>query len=230
MKKNIYKILATTLALTIMAASPMATINSYALGFNGDSEGHDDSGNNLSADRWDWMDSSPSNSGSSSDSSSSYSEPSYSEPSYSEPSHSGGSSDSGSSDSGSSDSGSSTVSAPKKNPNDMVVRVTDGQLFRIIMSTDHISYQVLHCGISRVSFEAVDADGNAVKYSTVKLEKGEDGLWYINTKFAEGVDTEGFNVAVTDGDASYLANTLGVSGIKINGTVVLSTVPATDAK
>lgn len=225
MKKNIYKILATTLALTIMAASPMASINSYALGFNADA-GYDDGGikGAMPDNYWDWMDSS------SSDSSSSYSEPSYSEPSYSEPSHSGGSSDSGSSDSGSSDSGSSTVSAPKKNPNDMVVRVTDGQLFRIIMSTDHTSYQVLHCGISRVSFEAVDADGNTVKYSTVKLEKGEDGLWYINTKFAEGVDTEGFNVTVTDGNASYLANTLGVSGIKINGTVVLSTVPATDAK
>ncbi len=219
MKKNIYKILATTLALTIMAASPMASINSYALGFNADA-GHDNGGSDKLPDNyWDWSDSS------SSDSSSSYSEPSYSESSYSEPSHSGGSSDSGSSDSGS-----STVSAPKKNPNDMVVRVTDGQLFRIIMSTDHTSYQVLHCGISRVSFEAVNADGNAVKYSTVKLEKGEDGLWYINTKFAEGVDTEGFNVAVTDGDASYLANTLGVSGIKINGTVALSTVPATDAK
>ena len=47
-------------------------------------------------------------------------------------------------------------------------------------------------------------------FSTVALEKGEDGLWYANIKFAEGVDATGFTVSATAGDATYLYTELGV--------------------
>lgn len=103
-----------------------------------------------------------------------------------------------------------------------------GQKFRIVMDAGRTSCQVYHCGINRTSFAVADAKGNAVAYSGVKLEKGEDGLWYMNISFAEGVDTKDFTVTAT-GDATYLSTTLGVSGIKLNGTAALSTVPATDA-
>ena len=75
-----------------------------------------------------------------------------------------------------------------------------------------------------------DADGNAIAFSNVTLAQGEDKLWYVNISFAESVDTKDFTVSVTKGDATYLSTELGVSGIKINGTAVLSTVPATETK
>lgn len=65
-------------------------------------------------------------------------------------------------------------------------------------------------------------------FKNVTLEQGEDGLWYLNITFAEGVDTSGFIITLTKGDASYLAANLGVSGIKLNGTVMLLTAPAAD--
>lgn len=137
---------------------------------------------------------------------------------------------SGSSNNGSSSSVSTSNHSTAKSVNDITVNVTDGQKFRIVMSIDHTTYQVYHCGDSKATFAVNDADGNAVAYSTVKLEKGEDKLWYINITFAKDVDTKDFTVTVTKGDATYLSTTLGVSGIKLNGTVALSTVPVKETK
>ena len=144
---------------------------------------------------------------------------------YTTPSDSGSSGNSGSSANG----GSSVVSSGTAK-NSTNVNVTGGQKFRIVTNADYMAYQVYHCGISQASFAVTDADGNAVAFSSVKLEKGEDGLWYLNIAFAEGVDTKDFTVTVTKGDASYLATKLGVSGIKINGRVELSTYPASATK
>ena len=222
MKKNIYRILAATFAMAIMVASPTATITTHALGFNADAHDDTDRGKRPSS--------------SDNESSESYTEPSTSSNSGSSDSSDSGSSSSSSnsgssnsSDSGSSssssNSGSSTVSAPK-NPNDVVVSVAGGQTFRNVMNADHTTYQVYHCGDSKVTFTVTDAKGNAVAYKTVKLEQGEDKLWYENITFADDVDVKDLTLNVTKGDATYLSTELGVSGIKINGTVVLSTVPA----
>ena len=219
MKKNIYKILAAAFAMAIMMVSPATTLTTHAVGLNANAgENTTDRGER------------PADYGHSSSESSTPSEPSvsYSEPSTSS-SSSSNSGSSSSSNSGSSDSGSSTVAAPK-NPNDVIVRVAGGQTFRNVMNADHTTYQVYHCGDSKVTFTVTDAKGNAVAYKTVNLEQGEDKLWYENITFADDVDVKDFTLNVTKGDATYLSTELGVSGIKINGTVVLSTVPAEPEK
>lgn len=238
MKNKIYRILATGFALTLIVASPGTCITSHAQGFDIDATMYDD-GTTMPDDAW--GDSSSGDSGASSNESS---EPAAPAPEYSAPSDSGSHEDSGSYEDNSSsyDSGSSS-SAPAsttpnkaastgagKKSNDVTVNVTGGQKFRIVTASDHTTYQVYHCGISRASFKVTDADGNAVAFSEVALQKGEDNLWYMNISFAKGVDTKDFTVTVTKGDATYLSSNLGVSGIKVNGVLALSTVPATDAK
>lgn len=205
------------------------------LGFNPDSPEHSD-GDGRRPDNA-WENSSSSDSGSSSNESSAPAPA----PSVNSSSSNSGSNESNepapapsynssSSNNGSSSSVSTSNHSTAKSVNDITVNVTGGQKFRIVMSTDHTTYQVYHCGDSKATFAVSDADGNAVAYSTVKLEKGEDKLWYINTTFAKDVDTKDFTVTVTKGDATYLSTTLGVSGIKLNGTVALSTVPVKEAK
>lgn len=228
MKKNIYRLIATVMALGLMAGSPMASITSMACnhegsggGFDGehqhgsgignDGVGGDDGsssgGGSSSRSSGGSSSGSSSSGGSSSGSSSSYDGGS----SYSEPSYDGG---------GSSDDGGSYVPAPAYNPNDVTVGTAGGQKFRVVMNSDHTSYQVFHCGISKVSFAVTDSKGNAVAYDKVELVQGEDGLWYLNVAFAEGVDTKNFTVTPTAGDMTYLSATLCVSGIKVNGTLV----------
>lgn len=210
--KKIYKILAATFALTLIAASPATSITSHALGFN--IGAHDDTDYGYRPDDYgtNWSSNS-------------------------------GSSDSGSSDSGSDNSGSGfnqnahddtdygerpSDYGDKKDPNDVIVRVTGGQPFHSVMNKEHTVYEVYHKGVSVASFTVTDAKGNVAEYSTVALEKGEDGLWYLNITLPEGVDVKGLTVALTKGDLAYLAKELGISGIKLNGTVMLLTTPATD--
>lgn len=228
------RFLSVTCALALVVASPFS-VHAEELdhGFHGDSVGgvlDDDCG---------WTDGSPSDSGNSSDES--YSEP---EPSYESPSESN---DSGSSsenydngfhgdsvggvldnDTGwsSGTSSNNVASAPvvKKNANDVTMSAGDGQKFRIVMNKEHTTYQVYHCGTSKATFAVTDADGNAVSYSNIKVEKGEDGLYYANITFAEGVDTTGYTVTATKGDPCYLSTTLNVKGIKVNGVLALSTL------
>lgn len=219
--KKIYKILAATFAFTLIVASPITTITSHAQGLNIDSPEHD--GDSTMPDNyWDCLkDSEPATS-------SSEPAPSYSEPATnsSEPviNYSGFNANSPEHD------GNSTMPSnyygAKKNSNDVIVRVAGGQTFRNVMNADHTSYQVYHCGNSIVTFAVTDDKDNVVEFKTVKLEQGEDKLWYENITFTDNVDVNGLTLNVTKGDATYLSTELGVSGIKINGTVVLSTVPA----
>ena len=210
MKKNNYRILATAFAMAIMVASPITTLITHAQGLNIDAPEHYDG---------DGKKPSSSDSGSSN----SYSEPScsYNESndSYDRGSNHGFNANAPEHYDG------DGVKPTAKNPNDVIVRVAGGQTFRNVMNTEHTSYQVYHCGNSIVTFEVTDSEGNTVTYKTVKLEQGEDKLWYENITFADNVDTKDFTLNVTKGDATYLSTELGVSGIKINGTVVLSTVP-----
>lgn len=207
--KKLYKVLATAFAMALVFSTPQATITSHAFGFNADAPEGDHSNSGGSID-----DIGSPDSGSSS--SSSYD-------SGSSESYNGGSSyDAGS---GSSDNGGSYTPAVKKNPNDVTMGAEGGQKFRTVMAGDHKSFQIYHCGISRATYTVGNADGTGVAYKTAALVKGEDNLWYMNITFADDVDTTGYAVGMTKGDANYLYTELGVSGIKINGTLALSTVP-----
>ena len=241
MKNNMYKVLAAACAMAVVVASPAMTMTTHAHGFN--INAGEDNGGNVTVDDnyWDnyWSDSSSSNDGGSSSSEPSYDEPTFEEPSapseapsYSDNSSSGSnvSSSNGSASSSNSNGGAATAPRAAGNANSKTVNVEGGQKFKIVMNADHTAYQVYHCGINRATFNVADKEGNAVAFSTVALEKGEDGLWYANIKFAEGVDTTGFTVSATAGDATYLYTELGVSGIKVNGVAALSTVPVVETK
>lgn len=215
--KKIYKILAATFAFTLIVASPITTITSHAQGLNIDSPEDTTERGTMPDNYWDSSDSEPA--------------PSYNEPAPkvedNGSSYGGGLGFNANAPEDTTDRGEmpSNYWSTVNNANNVTVSVTGGQKFRIVMSGDHTTYQVYHCGISKVTFAVTDAEDNAVAYKTVKLEKGEDGLWYENITFADDIDTKDFTVTVTKGDASYLSTELGVSGIKVNGTLVLSTVP-----
>lgn len=236
-----YKVLAAACAMAVVVASPAMTMTTHAQGFNIDA-GEDHGGDvTVDNDYWSnqsWVEDSGNDSSSSSEPS--YDEPtfeepsapSYEAPSYSDNSASNSNASVSNSNASSSNSNGGTATAPKaaRNANSMTVNVEGGQKFKIVMNADHTAYQVYHCGINKATFKAADKEGNAVAFSTVALEKGEDGLWYANIKFAEGVDTTGFTVSATAGDATYLYTELGVSGIKVNGVAALSTVPVVETK
>lgn len=220
--KKANKILATASVLALALTLPQTAITSHAsdyggyksaygdgIGFMGDFGGGYTEGN---CDNFVWPE-----------------PPSPSYNSYDDSSSSSSSYDSASSSSSDGDSsggGSATVATPQKNPNDVTIAVAGGQKFRIVMNGEHTFYQVYHCGNSKVTLNVTNGNTNVVAYKTVTLEQGEDKLWYINITFAESLDTTGLVVNVTKGELSYLSTELGVSGIKINGTVALSTVPA----
>ncbi len=234
MKNNMYKVLAAACAMAVVVASPAMTMTTHAHGFNINA-GEDNGGNVTGDDNyWDnyWSDSSSSNDGGSSSSEPSYDEPTFEEPSAPSeaPSYSDNSASGSNVSSSNSNGGAATAPRAAGNANSKTVNVEGGQKFKIVMNADHTAYQVYHCGINRATFNVADKEGNAVAFSTVALEKGEDGLWYANIKFAEGVDTTGFTVSATPGDATYLYTELGVSGIKVNGVAALSTVPVVETK
>lgn len=244
MKNNMYKVLAAACAMAVVVASPAMTMTTHAQGFNIDA-GEDHGGDvTVDDDYWSnqsWIEDSGNDSSSSSEPS--YDEPTFEEPSapsyeapsapsYEEPSapseapsYSDNSASGSNVSSSNSNGGAATAPRAAGNANSKTVNVEGGQKFKIVMNADHTAYQVYHCGINRATFNVADKEGNAVAFSTVALEKGEDGLWYANIKFAEGVDTTGFTVSATAGDATYLYTELGVSGIKVNGVAALSTVP-----
>ena len=234
MKNNMYKVLAAACAMAVVVASPAMTMTTHAHGFN--INAGEDNGGNVTVDDnyWDnyWSDSSSSNDGGSSSSEPSYDEPTFEEPSAPSeaPSYSDNSASGSNVSSSNSNGGAATAPRAAGNANSKTVNVEGGQKFKIVMNADHTAYQVYHCGINRATFKVADKEGNAVAFSTIALEKGEDGLWYANIKFAEGVDTTGFTVSATAGDATYLYTELGVSGIKVNGVAALSTVPVVETK
>ena len=150
---------------------------------------------------------------------------------YSEPvqgTDNGSSGNSGSTDSGSVNTDSNVQDNTNQgtvteNPNDVTTSVEGGQSFRSVMDKGHTQYDVFHKGSGVASFNVTDKDGNKVEFETVTLEKGEDGLWYLNITFAEDVDVEGLILNLLKGDLAYLANELGITGIQLNGKVVMLT-------
>lgn len=154
-------------------------------------------------------------------------------------SHSGGSSsDSGSSDSGnysydsgSGNSGSSnssaSYSAPAPKAAGSATSVTGKETFRALAKSGSGTYKVTHKGVEIATFTLMDADKKAVPCTAVALKQREDGKWAINfqvtEKYAEttqAADTTGLTVGAPL-DRTYMYNTLGVSYVTINDTVVI---------
>jgi len=230
--KRLYKVLAVMFAMALVLSTPYTAITSHAMGFNADA-GYVDNNGTCDGNPWDSHDGGVGGGSSDSGSSSTPSAPSYDSGS----SDNGGSHDSGSHDSGSSgngnydggngstdngSTGNGESSAPAKDPNDMTVSAVGGQPFRIVMNKEHTAYDIYHCGIKRGKVIVTDTDGNPVAYQNIAVEQGDDGLNYVNITFAEGVDTSKISVSITETCASYLAQELGVSGLKVNGVVQMS--------
>lgn len=218
--KKLHTILATAFALTLIVASPVTSITSHALGFNPGAHDDtdygyrpDDYGQNWSNDGGSTESGQPTpkveDSGSGNNSGSGFNQNAQDDTDYGErPSNNG------------------TTS----NTNDVIVNVPGVQAFRSVMNKEHTVYEVYHKGVSVAAFTVTDAKGNVVTFSAVKLEKGEDGLWYLNITLPAGVDVKGLTVALTKGDLTYLAKELGVTGIQLNGTVMLLTASVEEEK
>lgn len=151
-------------------------------------------------------------------------------------SHSGGgSSDSGSSDSGnysydggSSSSGDSGASYSAPAPKAAGGTTSAGkEQFRALAKSGDGTYKVTHKGVEIATFTLMDADKKAVPCTAVFLKQREDGKWAIEfqvtEKYAEttqAADTTGLTVGAPL-DRTYMYNTLGVSYVTINDTVVI---------
>lgn len=225
--KKLYKVLATASAFTIVVASPNMVITSHALGFNANSPENTTGGDGeMPSDYW---------SSSSSDSSSS----------------SGGSSGSGSSDSGNHDSGSSNSGSThteivyNEAGEAQTVVVSDGgssyvrpnytpgsqtsagkQNFREVVNAGAGAYKVIHCGSEKMTFTLKDADGKAKAADSIALKKLADGRWAIN--FAVK-DATGCTIGAPL-DRTYMYDTLGVSCVTINDTVIIDIAAESAAK
>lgn len=244
--KKLYKVLAAAFAFALVLASPNTAITSHAFGFNIDAP-EDTSGDGYMPDDYDWgyednnaSDSAPSDTGSqNSDNQNSDNHDSGSQDSENHDSgnHNSENHDSGSSYGGgfgfnanahedTSGSGAQPGTEPPKNPNDLSMSTTGGQAFRIVMSDDHTSYNVYHCGVVKAGFDVTDLKKNPVVYKTVALEQGEDNLWYVNITIEGDADPmTSYSVRTVKGDRTYLYTTLGVSGIKVNGVLLMTTAP-----
>lgn len=235
--KKMYGIFATMFALALVAASPVGTLTACAegLGFNPNAHDSTERGE-MPDDYWE------SKSSSSSESNTPAPAPNVDSSSN----NNGGSSSSGGSSSNNevNNNGSGLGFNPdahddtnrgempddywsKNDPNDVATKVEGGQTFRSVMNKEHTQYDVYHKGSSVAAFSVTDKDGKRVEFKTVTLEKGEDGLWYLNITFAEGVDVKGLVLNLLKGDLAYLARELGITGIQINGEVVMLTNPET---
>ena len=113
----------------------------------------------------------------------------------------------------------------KEDLNDVAMSVEGGEEFHSVMNEDHTRFDVVHDASGVASFDVTDAEGDKVKLGTLELVQGEDGLWYLNIIFAEGIDAEGLVLNLLEGDLEYLETELGITGIQINGKVVMLTNP-----
>lgn len=243
--KKLYKVLAAAFAFALVLASPNTAITSRAQGFNADA--YDDTDYGYCPDDYQWH---YNEGGDSSDSGSSNPAPSdtgnqdsgsqdngnHDSGNHNSDNHESESSDSGSSYGGglgfnanahdTTDYGAKPGTELPKNPNDITMSTTGGQAFRIVMSDDHTSYNVYHCGVVKAGFDITDLKKNPVVYKTVALEQGEDNLWYVNITIEGDADPmTSYSVRTVKGDRTYLYTTLGVSGIKINGVLLMTTAP-----
>lgn len=65
-----------------------------------------------------------------------------------------------------------------------------------------------------------DASGTDAAYKGADIWKAADGRYFINVVTADGTDTTGYSVVTMKGNKNYLPK-LGISGVAINGTVIV---------
>lgn len=126
------------------------------------------------------------------------------------------------------DSGSTaSYSAPTPKAAGSTTSVTGKETFRALAKSGSGTYKVTHKGVEIATFTLMDADKKAVPCTAVALKQREDGKWAINfqvtEKYAEttkDADTTGLTVGAPL-DRTYMYNTLGVSYVTINDTVVI---------
>lgn len=133
----------------------------------------------------------------------------------------GGSSDSGSSyESGSGNSGSSSGGASYSAPASKVAGTEASagkEKFRATANAGAGTYKVTHKGIEIATFKLMDADKKNVSCTKVTLKQRDDKKYAINYEVA---DAKGLTVGAPL-DRTYMYNTLGVSYVTINDTVVI---------
>lgn len=91
------------------------------------------------------------------------------------------------------------------------------ETFRAVAKAGAGTYKVTHKGIEIATFTLMDSEKNAVSCTKVALKQREDGKWAVNYEVA---DATGLTVGAPL-DRTYMYNTLGVSYITINDTVII---------
>ena len=91
------------------------------------------------------------------------------------------------------------------------------ETFRAVAKAGAGTYKVTHKGIEIATFTLMDSEKNAVSCTAVALKQREDGKWAVNYEVA---DATGLTVGAPL-DRTYMYNTLGVSYITINDTVII---------
>lgn len=81
-------------------------------------------------------------------------------------------------------------------------------------------YTVHHMGQMAYALQLRDASGTDAAYKGADIWKAADGRYFINVVTADGTDTTGYSVVTMKGNKNYLPK-LGISGVAINGTVIV---------
>lgn len=207
--KKFYKVLATSFALSLIVASPATCITSHALGFDGDAKYYDGD-STMPDDYWSQgSDSGSSESSGSSNSGSTHTKVVYNEAGEAQTVVVGG--------------GSSSV---KSNYTPGSQTSAGKQDFREVVNASAGTYKVIHCGSEKMTFTLKGADGKAKAADSITLKTLADGRWAIN--FAVK-DATGCTVGAPL-DRTYMYDTLGVSCVTINDTVVIDIAAESAAK
>lgn len=235
--KKLYKVLATASALALVVASPNMAITSQAFGFDIDAK-EDTSGDGyLSDEHAAELDAKY---GFNSDSGSSDTG------SQDTGNHDSGSQDTGNHDSGSSNNSSThTETVYNEAGEAQTVVVSDGgssyvkpnytpgsqtsagrQNFREVVNAGAGTYKVIHCGSEKMTFTLKDADGKAKAADSIALKTLADGRWAINFTVK---DATGCTIGAPL-DRTYMYDTLGVSCVTINDTVIIDIAAESAAK
>lgn len=100
------------------------------------------------------------------------------------------------------------------------VTVPGKETFRQKSSSANGTYTVIHMGQEKYTLQLRDAAGNNVGFKGVGMYKADDGRYFINVVPNDGADTAGWSVITMKGDKAYLPK-LGISGVALNGTVIV---------
>lgn len=211
MKKRILtKVITMAMACALVVGNTGLTAHAYTDdgAYHGDGRpGGDGNDGSASIDLGGSGSSSSSNSGSSSSGGSS-------SDSGSDYSYDSASSDSGNYSYDSGSNGGSSYTAPKAAGK---AASAGKETFRAVAKAGAGTYKVTHKGVEIATFSLMDSDKKAVSCTAVALKQREDGKWAVNYEVA---DATGLTVGAPL-DRTYMYNTLGVSYITINDTVII---------